>query len=88
MAVPLYLLCNFLWCQYCGKLQCLKAISGRSGGLIAMLRELLIYKWTSHAHPLKKVLEGSKFFLIGDEYELAKLVEEWLHKNHPDLMEE
>ncbi|MBU4343853.1 MAG: hypothetical protein L6247_03270 [Desulfobacteraceae bacterium] len=28
-------------------------------------------------------LEGSKFFLIGDEYELAKLVEEWLHENHP-----
>jgi hypothetical protein len=26
-------------------------------------------------HFLKKVLEGSKFFLIGDEYELAKLVE-------------
>jgi len=32
-------------------------------------------KLTADHHFLKKVLEESKFFLIGDEYELAKLVE-------------
>jgi len=33
------------------------------------------FKLTADHHFLKKVLEESKFFLIGDEYELAKLVE-------------
>lgn len=33
------------------------------------------FKLAADHHFLKKVLEGSKFFLIGDEYELAKLVE-------------
>ena len=33
------------------------------------------FKLAAEHHFLKKVLEGSKFFLIGDEYELAKLVE-------------
>ena len=33
------------------------------------------FKLAADHHFLKKVLEGSKFFLIGDEHELAKLVE-------------
>ena len=33
------------------------------------------FKLAADHHFLKQVLEGSKFFLIGDEYELAKLVE-------------
>jgi len=33
------------------------------------------FKLAADHHFLKKTLEGSKFFLIGDEYELAKLVE-------------
>ena len=33
------------------------------------------FKLAGDHHFLKQVLEGSKFFLIGDEYELAKLVE-------------
>ena len=33
------------------------------------------FKVAADHHFLKKTLEGSKFFLIGDEYELAKLVE-------------
>jgi len=33
------------------------------------------FKLEADHHFLKKTLEGSKFFLIGDEYELAKLVE-------------
>ncbi len=32
-------------------------------------------KLTADHHFLKKVVEGSKYFLIGDEHELAKLVE-------------
>ena len=32
------------------------------------------FKLAADHHFLKQVLEGSKFFLIGDEYELAKLV--------------
>ncbi len=33
------------------------------------------FKLAADHHFLKKTLEGSKFFLIGDEYELTKLVE-------------
>ena len=33
------------------------------------------FKLAADHHFLKQVLKGSKFFLIGDEYELAKLVE-------------
>ncbi|OEU63808.1 MAG: hypothetical protein BA867_00460 [Desulfobacterales bacterium S5133MH16] len=33
------------------------------------------FKLAADHHFLKKTLEGAKFFLIGDEYELAKLVE-------------
>jgi predicted nucleotidyltransferase len=32
-------------------------------------------KLAADHHFLKKALEGTKFFLIGDDYELAKLVE-------------